>query len=131
MNTVNILGRIANDLELRQTQTGKAVVSFTVANSTGWGDNKQTNWLDCVAWEKKAETICKHLEKGSGIGITGELRTRAYVDSNGSKRKVTEILVTDITFIEGKKAEAAADQKPYAATAAEFEEMTADDSLPF
>lgn len=97
------MGRLTKDPELKTTPSGKAVTSFSVAVDNGYGDNKKTSFIDCVAWEKRAETICKTLKKGSLIGIEGRIETRNYEDKNGNNRKAVEIVISDFHFAESKK----------------------------
>lgn len=134
------MGRLTKDPELRTTQSGKSVASFTVAVDNGYGDNKQTAFIDCVAWEGRAETICKHLHKGSLIGIEGRIDVRNYEDKNGNKRKAVEIVVSDFHFAESKKSadplvvlsnEAAKAGIPVSHSSEGFQEISGDDDLPF
>jgi len=102
MNTVNIVGRLSADPELRSTQSGKNVLSFTVAVRR---DKENTDWINCIAWEKTAELISNYFQKGSEIGITGRIQTSSFEDKQGNKRKTTDVIVNQITFI-GSKSEA-------------------------
>ena len=102
MNTVCIDGRIAKDIELKTTQSGKSVVSFTIAHDDGWGDNKKTYWFDIVAWNGTAESAAKFFHKGSKVFITGRLTGRTYNTQDGQKRKVTEIVASTIDFGDSK-----------------------------
>jgi single-strand DNA-binding protein len=133
-NTVIISGRLTDYPELKQTTNGTAVTQFTIANESGYGDNKQTNFLSVVAWKKTAELVCKHFEKGSMIGIEGRLTSRSYTDKDGNKRKAVEIVASGVQFMERKATEEkqeAPSPAPYSSSPAQFEEMTADDDLPF
>lgn len=97
MNTITLYGRLTKDPELKNTNSGKKVTSFSVAvNRAGSRDN--VDFLNCVAWEGRAETICKYMTKGSAIYIHGELQTRKYQDNAGNDRVATEILVRDFEF---------------------------------
>ena len=98
LNNVNVQGRITKDIEIKQTPAGKKVISFCIACSQKNGQEERTAFLDCVAWEKRAEFIANYFPKGSMILITGRLDTRSYQDSNGNNRKVTEIVVSDVNF---------------------------------
>lgn len=99
MNSVNLIGNIGADPELKQTQSGKSVTSFNLAVK-GFGD--KTDWFTIVAWNKTAELICKYFNKGSKIGISGRLEVREYTDKQGNNRKAVEVVANDITFIESK-----------------------------
>jgi single-strand DNA-binding protein len=103
INTVIIQGRLTADIELRNTQSGKSVTSFTVAVDTGYGDKKVASFLDCVAWDKTTIFIQQYFSKGSLIIVEGRLQTRSYEDKQGNKRKVTEIVANQIHFAESKK----------------------------
>lgn len=99
MNIVALTGRFVAKPELRKTTTGKSVVSFTLAVKSG----RDTMFIRCVAWEKCAEIICTHFEKGTQIGITGGLTARNYTDKNGNQKEIFEVSVDDISFIDSKR----------------------------
>ena len=89
LNTVILMGRITQDLELKQTQNGTSVLSFNVAVDRGYvkqGEERQTDFITCVAWRQTAEFISKYFSKGRMIALEGNLRTRTYDDKNGSKQ---------------------------------------------
>lgn len=110
LNNVVIMGRITNELEVKMTTSGRAVLSFAVAlNRYSSGENPQTDYIDCVAWEKTAEFIKSYFSKGKMIALQGELRTRIYEDKNKSKRKVTEVYVNKVEFT-GEKQETTNDE---------------------
>lgn len=94
LNHVALQGRLTRDPELRQTQNGTAVTSFSLAVN----DREETNFFDCVAWKSTAEFICQYLQKGSMIVVEGRLQTRDWKDQNGNKRKNTEIVVNRVHF---------------------------------
>lgn len=106
MNSVNLLGRLVRDVELKYTQSGKAVAKFTVAVDR---DNKKklqeqgqptADFISCVAWGKTAELIGKYFGKGSQIGVTGRLQTGSYTKRDGSKVYTTDVVVDKVTFVE-------------------------------
>lgn len=101
MNKVCLVGRMCADVELRSTTTGKSVCGFALAVDRK-GKDAGTDFVDCAAWEKTAEFISRHFSKGSRIAITGRLQTRNYEDKNGSKRKVTEVVVEEVFFCDSK-----------------------------
>lgn len=106
MNIAAFTGRIANDIELKKTQSGTSVVSFALAvdrNYKKQGEERQTDFIDCVAWRNTAEFLAKYFHKGDMTALTGEMQTRTYEDKNGNKRKVTELIVNDVSFCGGKK----------------------------
>lgn len=95
-----IMGRITHDLEIRQTPSGVAVLQFTVAVDRNYSKDreKQTDFINCVAWRNTAEHIGKWFSKGRMIAIDGHLQTRSYEDKNGTKHYVTEIMVDSVYF---------------------------------
>ena len=94
LNHVALQGRLTRDPELRQTQNGTAVTSFSLAVN----DREETNFFDCVAWKSTAEFVCQYLQKGSMVVVEGRLQTRDWKDQNGNKRKNTEIVVNRVHF---------------------------------
>lgn len=100
MNNVNLIGRLTNDIELRHTNNGKAVCSFCVAVK---GVQDTSYFIDCTAWEARAENIAKYFHKGDKIGIAGMLTTRTWTDSDGKNRKATEVLINSFDFCTEKK----------------------------
>ena len=101
LNKVILMGRITQELELKQTANGTAVLSFNVAvdrNYTKQGEEKQTDFITCVAWRQTAEFISKYFSKGRMIALEGNLRTRTYDDKNGTKHYVTEVYVDNVSF---------------------------------
>ncbi len=101
LNRVILMGRITQDLELRQTNSGVATLSFTVAvdrNFVRQGEERQTDFINCVAWRQQAEFISRYFGKGRMIALEGNLRTRTYEDKNGIKRYVTEVYVDSVSF---------------------------------
>ena len=133
MNNSNIIGRLVATPELKKTQSGKSVTSFTVAvnRRKKKGEEQEADYIDCVAWSEAAELITKWFDKGSMIGVTGRLQTRLYEDKSGKKIKATEIVVAEVTFCEKKKENASpsierAEDEPQG----RYDEVP-DDDLPF
>lgn len=135
-NKVILCGRVASDLELKQTQSGKSVISFSVAIRR---DNENTDFFTVSAWNKNAEFICRYFHKGDGIGIEGKLTSRKY-EKDGVKHTVYEILCDGAFFAESaKKDDGGANTpanaynpytSPYAPPAASVEAPD-DGNLPF
>ena len=101
LNKVILMGRITQELELKQTTNGTAVLSFNVAvdrSYTKQGEEKQTDFITCVAWRKTAEFINNYFGKGRMIALEGQLRSRTYDDKNGTKHYVTEVYVDNVSF---------------------------------
>ena len=131
MNRIVLTGRIAKDLELKTTNNGTAVLSFSIAvnrrfkNSEGKYD---TDFFNCTAWRQTAEFISKYFVKGSMIAIEGTLQNRSYTAQDNSKRTVTEIMVENAEFCGSNEKQG---QKPAPAQSkTEFTEVS-DDELPF
>ena len=101
LNRVILMGRITHDLELRQTPNGVSVLSFSVAVDRSFakqGEERQTDFIDCVAWRQQAEFISRYFGKGRMIALEGELQTRTYTDKNGNNRKACEVVVDRVSF---------------------------------
>lgn len=96
LNNISIMGRLTAEVELRHTQSGKSVASFTIANNRSIGEG--TDFLDVVAWGKTGEFCEKYFHKGQLIIINGRLQTRTYEDKNGNKRKAVEIIANTVDF---------------------------------
>lgn len=101
MNKVVLLGRLAADPELRQTPNGYTVTSFTIAVDRQYskGADRQTDWIDIVAWRNTAEFVCKYFQKGSPIIVEGSIQTRNFEDKAGQKRKAVEVLADNVEFV--------------------------------
>ena len=101
LNKVIIMGRITHDLEVKQTPSGVSVLSFSVAVQRSFakqGEERQTDFINCVAWRQQADFIGRYFGKGRMICIEGALRTRTYDDKNGTKHYVTEVYVDNANF---------------------------------
>ena len=123
MNNVNLIGRITRDIEVKKTNSGKSVCSFTIAVQK---DKENADFIPCTAWEGIAENIGKFFGKGDRIGITGVLSTRTFED-NGQKRFVMEVLVRGFDFLDSKTKKEAT-EKPAPAPA---QQETPDADMPF
>jgi single-strand DNA-binding protein len=105
MNKAIIIGRLTRDPEMRTTTSGVNTTTFTVAvsrNYTGANGERETDFLNCVAWRKQAENIAKYCTKGSQVAVEGRIQTRSYDAQDGTKRYVTEIIADNVTFLGGK-----------------------------
>ena len=115
LNKVILMGRITQDLEVKQTPQGVSVLSFSVAVQRSYarqGEERQTDFINCVAWRQQAEFIGRYFSKGRMIALEGNLRTRTYDDKNGVKHYVTEVYVDNVSFT-GEKAEGGYQQGGY------------------
>ena len=136
LNHITIMGRLTRDPELRRTGSGIAVASFTVAVDRDFTDKqsgeKETDFIECVAWKNTAEFVSKHFCKGSMAVISGRLQIRNWTDKEGNKRKTAEVVVDHIYFGEAKKHDAEPPQQSFSAPAQNFAALDDDDPrLPF
>ena len=108
LNIVAIVGRLGKDPELRTTQSGKSVTSFSLAvqrprkNQNG---EYESDWLDVQAWGNTAEFISKYFQQGQLMAVSGRIQTRVYTDRDGKARKGVEIVAQDVSFCESRKRE--------------------------
>jgi single-strand DNA-binding protein len=153
LNVAVLMGRLVADPELRHTPNGIAVTSFTIAVDRSYvksGTERQTDFIDVVAWRGTAEFVCKYFRKGQLAAVQGSIQTRSYTDKEGIKRKAFEIVADNVHFAEPKRdgtsggsaqqkpendAPAAQSEQPAPAYASgntgDFEEIPSDDDLPF
>jgi single-strand DNA-binding protein len=132
MNKVLLMGRITKDVELRTTQSGTPVASFTIAVNRRFAKEGQQNadFLSCVAWRQQAEFIVKHFGKGKMIAIVGNLQSRSWEGQDGKKQYATDVVVDEVYFTGEKKEEVQGgdNSNPFAG----FQPVdTDDDDLPF
>lgn len=104
INKVILMGRLTREPELRHLETDKSVCGFTIAIDNGYGDNKRTDFVNCVAWNKTAEFISKYFAKGRMIIVIGRIATRSWETQDGHKRYVTEVIANEVNFGETKAA---------------------------
>lgn len=104
LNKVIIGGRITADPELRQTQSGIPVCSFTVAvnRRTSSDGAQQADFINVIAWRNQAEFVCRFFRKGSSICVIGSIQTRSWTDQNNQKRYSTEVVADEINFVDAK-----------------------------
>lgn len=123
LNKVILMGRLTKDPELRYTGSGKAVCSFAVAVNNGCGENRQTDFINCVAWQSRAEFLSKYFSKGSMVIVVGRLTTRSWQDNSGKTNHVTEVTAEEVSFGETKRNRESGSM--------EFEALDIDDDMPF
>lgn len=104
MNSVNMIGRLCNEPELRRTQTGTACCSFSLAVKRPRVKDT-TDFHDFVVWQQGAEYLCQYAHKGDLVGVTGSLITRSWEDKDGNKRKAVEVNCDSVELISSKKSE--------------------------
>lgn len=102
LNYIVLMGRLTKSVELRYTMSEKPVASFTLAVDRV-GKDKQTDFIDCVAWNGTAEFVNRHFVKGSKIIVEGRLQIRDWTDKDGNKRKSAEVVAKNVYFAESKK----------------------------
>ena len=129
LNKVILMGRLTKDPELRHTGTGTPVVSFSVAVDNGYGENKKTDFINCVAWNKTAEFIKNWFSKGRMIVIEGRISTRSWDSADGRKNYATEVIAKEVHFGDSKKDEATEPNADEDFTALPFSEL--DEDLPW
>lgn len=130
LNHIVIMGRLTRDPELRQTGSGVSVANFSVAVDRDFskGEEKETDFIDCVAWRHTGEFVSKYFTKGSLIVVSGRLQIRAYTDKDGNNRRTAEIVADNCYFGGSKNAGAATPPSP----AGDYTEITeTDGELPF
>lgn len=158
LNVAVLMGRLVADPELRHTANDIAVTSFTIAVDRGYtkaGTERQTDFIDIVAWRGTAEFISRYFRKGQMIAVQGSIQTRSYTDRDGNKRKAFEIVADNVSFADSKRNDGgqsgapasyggqnthdAPKQPAYSepaptyssGTSGDFEEIIGDDDLPF
>lgn len=146
MNSIVLLGRTTSAIELKQTQAGKSVATFSLAVKRPFTKDT-TDFFNVTAWENQAEILSKYVGKGQQVCIRGYLQNRSWEDNNGNKRYATEVVATEVSFCEGKNNSegnntpntrngsqnansGAYGYNPYS-TPANFEGAERDDDLPF
>ena len=126
MNKVFMIGNLSKDVDLRTTQSGKAVATLTIAVNRrfkGQDGEKVTDFFTVVAWNQLGEMCGKYLAKGKKVAVSGELQTRSYGAKDGSKRYVTEIIADEVEFLSPR-------EKPESVEPEGFVDIE-DDQLPF
>jgi len=136
LNHITIMGRLTKDVELRRTGTGTAVASFTIACDRDFGQDgqKETDFVEIVAWRSTAEFASKYFSKGRMAVVSGRLQIRSWTDKDGNKRRNAEVVADNLYFGDSKKDERAAEGVgPYGfPEPGEFQPLTEpDERLPF
>ena len=107
LNHIVIMGRLTRDPELRRTGSGIAVASFTVAVDRDFGGRdggeRETDFIDCVAWRQTGEFVSKYFTKGSMIVVSGRLQIRNWNDKDGNKRRTAEVVADNVYFGDSKR----------------------------
>ena len=146
-NKVILGGRLTADPELKQTQTGVAVVSFSIAVNrrfAGKEAGQQTDFFTVTAWRATAEFVTRYFKKGSSICVVGSIQNRSWTDQQGQKRYTTDIIADEVMFVDSRGESSVGDAQSYTpdvystpafsstpSSAPNFEEVESDDDLPF
>ena len=133
INKAILMGRLTRDPELRHTGSGTPVCSFTLAIDNGYGENRQTDFINCVAWNKTAEFVDKYFSKGKLIALIGRITTRSWEGQDGKKNYATEVVASEVLFCGDTKKEenAAGNETTVAADEEGFVPMEDAGDLPF
>ena len=145
LNHITIMGRLVRDPDYRTTGSGLSVSNFSVAVDRDFktdSGEKETDFIDCVAWRNTAEFVTKYLHKGSMVVVSGRLQIRSWTDKDGNKRRTAEVVADNVYFAESKRqadsnsasapAPAMSYQPPVAPSGADFALLDDDDAqLPF
>lgn len=129
LNHIVVMGRLVNKPELRRTNNGTAVTTFTLAvdrDFKGQNGEKETDFIDCVAWKGTAEFVANYFTKGRQAAVEGRLQMREFTDREGNKRKVAEIIASGVFFADSKRDD---NQSGLAKTFTEVD--ASDEVLPF
>ena len=137
LNRIILMGRLARDPELRHTQSGTAVATFTLAVDRDFKDKgtgeRQTDWIDCAAWRQTGEFVSRYFAKGRMAVVEGRLQMREWTDKDGNKRRSAEVVADNVYFGDSKPVQATQPpsepvQPPYYV---ELNNDTGKDELPF
>ena len=151
LNKACILGNAGKDAEIRYTNNGKAVATFSIATSESWKDQsgamqERTTWHNIVAWERLAEICGNYVKKGKQLYIEGRIQNRSYDDKDGVKKYISEIVATDLILLGGGDKGSGSENgersnsgtphpqhasEPMAAAANDFDQSVPDADLPF
>ena len=114
LNKIILMGRLAREPELKRTASGTEVTSFSLAVDRDFksqSGEKETDWIDCVAWRGTAETVCKYFTKGRMMIVVGRLQIRDWTDKDGGKRRSAEVVADNVYFADSKRSESNDNQR--------------------
>lgn len=142
INTITLMGRLVADPELRTTTSGLSVARFRIAVDRAYaksGEERQTDYINIVAWRQSADFVCRYFKKGQMIALTGSLQSNNYEDRDGNKRTSYEVVADRISFCGSKSESGGSSSYPTeqaapalkTASASDFEEIADDEDLPF
>ena len=136
INKVILMGRLTRDPEMRHTNSGTPVTTFSIAIDNGYGENQRTDFVNCLAWNKTAEFVTKYFAKGKMIILIGRISTRSWETQDGKRAYATEVTAQEVNFGETKSSQQAdthqtAAQQPMQDDDDDFTPDEEDDDLPF
>ena len=135
LNKIILMGRLTRDPELRRTGSGTAVTSFAIAVDRDFksqNGEKETDFIDVVAWSTTAEFVSKHFSKGRMAVVEGRLQIRDWTDKDGTKRRTAEVIADNVYFADSKRDDTTANRNALAERAEQFAEIAEEDGeLPF
>lgn len=135
LNKIILMGRLTRDPELRRTGSGTAVSSFAIAVDRDFKSHngeKETDFIDVVAWRNTAEFVSKHFSKGRMAAVEGRLQIRDWTDKDGTKRRSAEVIADNVYFADSKRDETTANRNALAERAEQFAEIAEEyGELPF
>lgn len=143
-NKVILIGNLTADPELKQSQSGISVCSFSIAVNRKYNKdgNNEVDFITVVAWRSQAEFVCKYFKKGKPILVCGQLQTRSWTDKQGQKRYATEVVADEVSFVGNAESSTEAKESApasflpgipnaYGGNNQNFEEIPSDEGLPF
>ncbi len=136
INKVILMGRLTRDPEMRHTNSGTPVTTFSIAIDNGYGENQRTDFVNCLAWNKTAEFVTKYFTKGKMIIVIGRISTRSWETQDGKRAYATEVIANEVNFGESKTSPQlntpqTAAQPPMQDDDDDFTPLDEDDDLPF
>ena len=130
MNSVNLVGRLTKDVELRYTGDQMAIATFSVAIDEGYGDRKRTNFIPIVVFGKRAENCEKFIGKGSLVGVEGSIRVESYENKEGKRVYSTKVVAREVHFLNSKPKTGESEPK-YAEDDTQMDFEAVNESVPF
>ena len=124
LNQVNLMGHVGKEPEMKYSANGNAVLTFSIAVNSGWGDNKRTDWIDCVMFGNRAESVSEFIGKGDPLFVSGSIQINDWQDKEGNKRRGFNIVVNQVELLRGRTQEAGA-------TKSKAPTQDGEDDLPF
>lgn len=132
INKVILMGRLTRDPEMRHTNSGTPVTTFSIAINNGYGEKQRTDFVNCIAWNKTAEFVANYFTKGKMIVIAdGRISTRSWETQDGKRAYATEVTAQEVSFGETKSSQQTATQPPMQDDDDDFTPLDEDDDLPF